>query len=50
MRIQRKEKSTDPLFRDNALKLGESMQLDGFRITVIESGGFGDVVKVEKIT
>ena len=49
MRIQRKEGSTDVLFKDSTLKLGDSMQLDGFRITVVESGDFGDVVKVEKI-
>ena len=41
--------STDVLFKDSTLKLGDSMQLDGFRITVVESGDFGDVVKVEKI-
>jgi M6 family metalloprotease-like protein len=49
MRIQRKEGSTDVLFKDSTLKLGDSMQLDGFRITVVESGDYGDVVKVEKI-
>ena len=31
------------------LRLGESVITNGFRISVVESGNFGDVVKVEKI-
>jgi len=31
------------------LKVGEFVESDGVRITVVESGDFGDVVKVEKI-
>ena len=34
---------------DAALKLGDFVELDNIRITVVESGEFGDVVKVEKI-
>jgi hypothetical protein len=30
------------------LKINESVVLSGYKITVIESGPFGDVVKVEK--
>lgn len=33
---------------DAALKQGESTTFDGFKITVIESGNFGDVIKIEK--
>jgi M6 family metalloprotease-like protein len=32
------------------LKNSESVVTNGFRITVVESGNFGDVVKVEKVT
>jgi hypothetical protein len=31
------------------LKIGEFVESDGVRITVVESGDFGDVIKVEKI-
>jgi hypothetical protein len=31
-----------------ALRMGESVELNGHKITVVESGTFGDVVKVEK--
>jgi hypothetical protein len=31
------------------LKEGESVESDGIRITVVESGDFGDVVKIERI-
>jgi hypothetical protein len=31
------------------LKIGEYVESDGVRITVIESGDFGDVIKIEKI-
>ena len=32
-----------------SLKVGEFVESDGVRITVVESGDFGDIVKVEKI-
>jgi hypothetical protein len=35
-------------YTDSALKLGESVQVSGWKISVVESGDFGDVVKVEK--
>ena len=34
---------------DSALKLNESVISGGWKITVVESGDFGDVVKVEKV-
>jgi M6 family metalloprotease-like protein len=41
--------STDTVWRrDSALKLGDSLTVQGWKISVIESGDFGDVVKVEK--
>jgi len=36
-------------YTDSALKLGESVQSQGWKISVIESGKFGDVIKVEKV-
>jgi hypothetical protein len=33
---------------DAPLKLGESITSNGFKITVVESGDFGDVIRVEK--
>jgi len=33
---------------DATLRVGDSILVEGFKITVIESGDFGDVVKVEK--
>ncbi len=36
-------------YTDSALKLGESVQVSGWKISVVESGDFGDVVKVEKV-
>ncbi|MBU3643331.1 MAG: hypothetical protein FGM48_05325 [Candidatus Nanopelagicaceae bacterium] len=42
--------STDSVWRrDAALKVGDAVTTQGWRITVIESGDYGDVVKVEKI-
>ena len=42
--------STDTTWRrDAALKLNESATIWGYKITNIESGEFGDVVKVEKV-
>jgi M6 family metalloprotease-like protein len=35
--------------RDAALKPGDSVTTQGWKITVMESGDFGDVVKVEKL-
>ena len=37
------------IYWDAPLKLNESVTVWGYKITVIESGDFGDVVKVEKI-
>jgi len=36
-------------YTDSALKLNESVTFDGWKITVVETGDFGDVVKVEKV-
>jgi uncharacterized NAD-dependent epimerase/dehydratase family protein len=36
--------------RDAAIKLNQSVTAEGWKITVIETGDFGDVVKVEKIS
>ena len=45
-----KDKSTDfPWRRDAALKLGESVIANGWQISVIESGDYGDVVNVQKV-
>ena len=42
--------STDATWRkDAALKVNESVTIWGYKITNIESGAFGDVVKVEKV-
>lgn len=42
--------SKDSLWRrDAALKVGDSVTTSGWQITVIESGNFGDVVKVVKV-
>ena len=41
--------STDKQWRrDSALKSGDSVSTQGWKISVVESGDFGDVVKVEK--
>ena len=37
------------IYFDAPLKLNESISVWGFKITVVEAGDFGDVVKVEKI-
>jgi M6 family metalloprotease-like protein len=39
-----------PLPGDDALRKGDSISIKGYKFTVIESGDFGDVVKVEKIS
>jgi hypothetical protein len=36
-------------YTDSALRLNEFVIADGWKITVVESGEFGDVVKVEKV-
>ena len=36
-------------YTDSALKLNETVTTNGWKITVVESGEFGDVVKVEKV-
>lgn len=36
------------VYEDAPLKQGESMIVEGYKITVVESGTFGDVIKVEK--
>ena len=42
--------STDKQWRrDSALKSGDSVSTQGWKISVVESGDFGDVVKVEKV-
>jgi len=38
----------DSLRRDAALKVGESVTIDGVTITNVESGAFGDVAKIER--
>ena len=49
MKIVPRVGSTDTVWRrDSALKVGDSVTTQGWRITVIESGEYGDVVKVEK--
>ena len=42
--------STYPAPGDDTLRLGDSVTMNGYRISVIEAGDFGDVVKVEKIS
>lgn len=37
-------------YTDSALKNGESVTTNGWKISVIESGDFGDVIKVEKVS
>ena len=37
------------IFWDAPLKLNESVEVWGYRISVVEAGDFGDVVKVEKL-
>ena len=40
---------TSFVMSDAPLKLGESLVTNGYKITVVEAGDFGDVVKVEKV-
>lgn len=48
MRVVGRTGSDDMLFRDAPLKLNERIVVDGYLIEVIESGNFGDVVRVSK--
>jgi hypothetical protein len=49
MKLVPSPSATDTTWRrDAALKLNESVSIWGYKITNIESGDFGDVVKVEK--
>jgi hypothetical protein len=43
-----KAASTFPLPGDDALRVGDFVVFDNYKISVIEAGDFGDVVKVEK--
>ena len=36
--------------RDAALKIGESITFEGWKITYVETGSFGDVVRTEKLS
>jgi hypothetical protein len=38
----------DPLYRDGALRLGDSVTVSGVKVTVVESDEFGEVIRVEK--
>jgi hypothetical protein len=50
MQIIAPARSTDlEWYTDAALRLNESVSTNGWKITVVESGDFGDVVKVEKV-
>jgi hypothetical protein len=46
--IGRKVESTELFMASAPLKQGESTINNGYKITVVESGTFGDVIKVEK--
>jgi M6 family metalloprotease-like protein len=48
MRIIGRTGSNDIWLQDAPLKLGETYLVEGYRITVIETGVFGDVIKVSK--
>lgn len=47
-RTVRRPGSTDPAFEDAALRLGESVTVDGVTVTVTASGKDGDTVKVSR--
>lgn len=50
MKIVPRVGSTDTQWRrDSALKVGDSVTTQGWKIAVLESGDFGDVIKVEKL-
>ena len=42
--------SNYPLPGDDALRVGDSITFAGYKISVIEAGDFGDVVRVEKVS
>jgi hypothetical protein len=42
--------STYPAPGDDTLRLGDFVTINGYRISVIEAGDFGDVVRVEKVS
>lgn len=48
MRVVGRTGSTDIFLSDAPLKLKESVTVDGYTIQVVESGVFGDVIKVNK--
>jgi len=49
MKIVPRVGSTDKQWRtDSALKVGDSVTTQGWKVSVIESGDYGDVVKVER--
>ena len=41
-------KQTGRIPVDSLIKIGESVTTNGWKISVVESGDFGDVIKVEK--
>ncbi len=41
--------STYPAPGDDTLKLGDAVTINGYRISVIENGDFGDVIRIEKV-
>jgi hypothetical protein len=49
MRVVGRTGSDDIWFRDAPLKIGDTYIVDGYSISVIESGVFGDVIKVNKL-
>jgi len=42
--------STYPAPGDSALRVGDAVTINGYRISVIEAGEFGDVVRIEKVS
>lgn len=42
--------STYPAPGDSALRVGDAITINGYRISVIEAGEFGDVVRIEKVS
>jgi hypothetical protein len=50
MKLVTSPSATDTQWRrDAALKVNESVTIWGYKITNVETGDFGDVVKVEKV-
>jgi hypothetical protein len=50
LQILKKEGARDPMLLDSMLKIGESVEVEGVRITRIEAGRKWDVVSVERIS